>query len=128
MATFLRAITCLIFIKTISVATNVTIYEQYDVLQATGAGCYDSQDFSKSTFFHPPKNGTIAGIQLRHINGSVKCANGAKWSNWGCDYQNNDRIHMFLLRVTDEANWNGTMYYPTKTVNVKFIIKFNINK
>ena len=110
---------CVILTRMI-IATNTSLEEQYDVLPAAGAACFDAKNYTGSNFFHPPKNGTISGVRLTRINGTVRCGTGSQsdWSNWGCDYQNNYRLHMFILRVTDEAKWNGTMYYPTKNMTV----------
>eukprot|EP01084_Bolivina_argentea_P234111 394137_1 len=77
--------------------------------------CFAAKYFDQSTIFSPPKNGTIFGIRLTHLNGSVKCSNNGPFTNWGCEHDGGTpNIFTVFLRVTNSANFVGILYYPTE--------------
>ena len=99
-------------------AYGTTDLDQFDIVRATNAACFNAQFFIFSTIFNAPQNGTIAGIQLNYINGSVNCDDDLLSSSpstyWGCSKNRLGFFTMFL-RVTDAAFFTGELYYPQNT-------------
>eukprot|EP01084_Bolivina_argentea_P153832 268209_1 len=65
--------------------------------------------------FSAPKSGIIKGIKLVHESGGVGCSGSSVMTNWGCadnDPMTSAYITMLLIKVTNEATYDGLVYYP----------------
>ena len=93
--------------------------EDFDVIQATDNAQINAKNYGSVTTFHAPKNGTIAGIRLRYIEGSVSCDKyyDDSYTKWGCAHGPFKFFTMFL-RVTDRDSYVGELYYPQSTTQV----------
>eukprot|EP01084_Bolivina_argentea_P054406 99780_1 len=107
--------------------TNLSLLDNYEIIPASDA-CFSSKQYNKSTIFHAPKSGTLAGIQLLHINGTVKCSATSDDTFWGCNDNNKSpRFYTMFLKVTDSKKYIGNLYYPSHdTLNIHTILNPNI--
>ena len=96
--------------------------DDFDVIQGSNWVCFDAKNYYSVTTLTAPKNGTIAGIQLRYITGSVSChmEDDSSYTKWGCGY-GALKFYTMFLRVTDEDNFIGDLYYPQRTTQVNHI-------
>eukprot|EP01084_Bolivina_argentea_P277181 473141_1 len=93
-----------------SLTYSVTIDDQTSIFASNA--CFNAKTYDESTIFNAPKNGTLLGIKLHYLNGSVTCTTNSSSTYWGC--QNNDpsRFLTFILRITDSSGYYGQLYYP----------------
>ena len=115
MSSFLKQYICLLIIEYIHSAS----IEDFDVISA-GNACFSASSSDESTIFNAPQNGTISGIQLTRINGSIQCDNIDSY--WGCnDNSEGSLFYVMFLHLTDISNYKGELYYPQLSSQVNYI-------
>eukprot|EP01084_Bolivina_argentea_P209824 357337_1 len=100
-----------------SVPTNSPTLPPYTKILAAADVCFSAKNYDESVLFNAPINGEIIGIELRHSNGTVSC-NNVDFSYWGCNDASDNSFFIQFMKVTDNVNYIGDIYYPTNdTIN-----------
>eukprot|EP01084_Bolivina_argentea_P285439 489494_1 len=90
--------------------TNFSLaIDDYETVFASNA-CFSAKDYTQSTIFKAPKNGTLYGIKLQHLNGSVTCDSMFPQTKWGCDIF---FLTFFLRLIENTTDYYGQLLYPT---------------
>eukprot|EP01084_Bolivina_argentea_P096556 173586_1 len=85
---------------------------QFIEVLATSNARMDSRYWDLTTIFNAPMNGTLLGVRLVYISGSMKCSDESNsYSRWCC-VDPRSRMDTRIWHVNNSDDRTGEVYYP----------------